>query len=156
MGNSSQILQKIKYKTTIGVCMLSHVRCCNPMAHNPMAFNPPGSSLHGILQARILQWVAISFSRGSSWDRTHVSCIGKRILYHWATWKDPKTTILSSNSFSGCISRRIKIKISRRCLHSHTCCSAIPSSQNMKTNVHQQMNIQRKCSIYIEWDIIQS
>ena len=37
----------------------------------------PGSSIHGILQARILEWVAISFSRGSSWrrDRTHVSCI---------------------------------------------------------------------------------
>ena len=65
MGNSLEILQKIKYKTTIGVCMLSHVRCCNTMARNPMAFNPLGSSLHGILQARILQWVAISFSRGS-------------------------------------------------------------------------------------------
>ena len=47
----------------------------------------PGSSVHGILQARILEWVAISFSRGSSWarDQTHVSCIDKWILYHWAT-----------------------------------------------------------------------
>ena len=82
MGNSLEILQKIKYKTTIGVCMLSHVRCCNTMARNPMAFNPLGSSLHGILQARILQWVAISFSRGSSWprDRTQVSCIVGRFF----------------------------------------------------------------------------
>ena len=43
----------------------------------PMGCNPPGSSVHGILQARILEWVVISFSRGSSWPRdwTHVSCV---------------------------------------------------------------------------------
>ena len=33
---------------------------------NPMDYSPPGSSLHGILQARILEWVAIAFFRGSS------------------------------------------------------------------------------------------
>ena len=44
---------------------------------DPMDYNLPGSSVHGILQARILEWVAISSSRGSSWprDRTWVSCI---------------------------------------------------------------------------------
>ena len=49
--------------------------------------SPPGSSVHGLSQARILEWVGISFSRGSSWsrDRTRVSCIGKWILYYWAT-----------------------------------------------------------------------
>ena len=43
----------------------------------------PGSSLHGILQARILEWVAMPSSRGSSQPRdwTHVSCIGRWILY---------------------------------------------------------------------------
>ena len=48
---------------------------------------PPGSSVHGIPQARILEWVAISFSRGSSWprDQIYVSYIGRWILYHWAT-----------------------------------------------------------------------
>jgi len=47
----------------------------------------PGSSLHGILQARVLEWVAISFSRGSSWprDRTWVSHILGRHLNLWAT-----------------------------------------------------------------------
>ena len=42
---------------------------------------------NGIFQARILECVAISFSRGSSWPRdwTRVPCIGKQILYHWAT-----------------------------------------------------------------------
>ena len=48
---------------------------------------PPGSSVHGTSQARTLEWVTISFSRGSSWprDRTWVSCIGRQILYHSAT-----------------------------------------------------------------------
>ena len=47
----------------------------------------PGSSVHGILQARILEWVAIPFSRGSSWlrDQTQVSRIGSWILRCWAT-----------------------------------------------------------------------
>ena len=53
---------------------------------NPMDCSLPGSSLHGILQARILQWVAISF-RGSSWlrDRTWVSCSAGRRFNLWAT-----------------------------------------------------------------------
>ena len=52
--------------------------------------SPPGSSVHGIFQARILEWVAISFSRGSSWPRdwNHTSCFGRRILYHWGTRED--------------------------------------------------------------------
>ena len=43
----------------------------------PMDCNPPGSSVHEILQVRILEWFTISFSRGSSWSRdgTHVSCM---------------------------------------------------------------------------------
>ena len=43
----------------------------------------PGSSVHGILQARILEWVVISCSRGSSWPRdgTHISCPGRWVLY---------------------------------------------------------------------------
>ena len=47
----------------------------------------PGSSLYEILQARLLEWVAISFSRGSSWprDQTQVSCIGVRCFNLWAT-----------------------------------------------------------------------
>ena len=50
----------------------------------------PGPSVHGILQARILEWIALPSSRGSSWPRNRihiscVSCIGTQILYHWAT-----------------------------------------------------------------------
>ena len=51
--------------------------------------SPPGSSVHGILQPRILEWVAISSSRGSSWprDQTQVSCIAGRFFTIWATWE---------------------------------------------------------------------
>ena len=47
---------------------------------DPMDCSPPGSSVHGGVQARILEWVAISFSRGSSQprDQTRVSCIEGR------------------------------------------------------------------------------
>ena len=49
---------------------------------DPMRCSPPGFSVHGISQARILEWVAISFSRGSSppRDGTHVSCIAGRFF----------------------------------------------------------------------------
>ena len=70
---------------TLNTDVLSRVRLCDPMD-----CSPPGSSVHGIFQARILEWVAISYSRGSSQPRnwTHVSCascIGRQILYHCTT-----------------------------------------------------------------------
>jgi len=54
---------------------------------DPMDCSPPGSSVHGILQEGILVWVAISFSRGSSWprDQTCVSCTAGRFFTVWAT-----------------------------------------------------------------------
>ena len=50
-------------------------------------WSPPGSSVHEILQARILEWFAISSSRGSSWtsDWTWVSCFASRFITIWAT-----------------------------------------------------------------------
>ena len=53
---------------------------------DPMDCSPPGSSVHGILQSRILEWVDIPFARGSSlpWDRTQVSCIASRFFTVWA------------------------------------------------------------------------
>ena len=57
-----------------------------PTLCDPMDCSPPGSSVHGILQARVLKWVAVSFSRGSSQprDQTQVSCIAGRFFTHWA------------------------------------------------------------------------
>ena len=58
-----------------------------PTLCDPMDCSPPGSSVHRILQARVLEWVAISFSRGSSRprDRTQVSRIRGRCFNLWAT-----------------------------------------------------------------------
>ena len=55
---------------------------CDPVDHSP-----PGSSVQGILQARILEWAAMASSSGSSWPRdqtciSYVSRIGRQILYH--------------------------------------------------------------------------
>ena len=71
--------------------------CCSLVAKScltlcdPMDYSPPGPSVHGILQARILEWVAMPSSGGSSWpsDQTQVSCFGRQILYHWATREIP-------------------------------------------------------------------
>ena len=58
----------------------------------PLDYSPPGFSVLGILQARILEWIAISFSRGSSQPRdwTLVSGIAGRFFTIWATGKSPK------------------------------------------------------------------
>ena len=62
-----------------------------PTLCNPMDCSPPGSSVHGILQARILERVAISFSRGSFQprNRTQVSCFTDRFFTGWATREAP-------------------------------------------------------------------
>ena len=78
------VLQKIYtfiMWTLMHACMLSHFHLCLTL-WDPMHCSPPGSSVHGILHTRILERVAISFSRGSSQprDRTwvpYVSYIGK-------------------------------------------------------------------------------
>ena len=68
--------------------------CARTLSHaqlsvTPWTVRPPGSSVHGIFQARTLEWVVISYSKGSSWsrDRTGVSCISCinrqiLLLYH--------------------------------------------------------------------------
>ena len=59
---------------------------------DPVDCSLPVSSVHGISQARILEWINIRFPRESSWPRdwTQVSCIGRRILYHLSEWRLPK------------------------------------------------------------------
>ena len=61
---------------------------------DPMKCGRPGSSVHGISQARILEWVAISYFRGTFQprDQIHISCISyscRQIFYLWATWEVP-------------------------------------------------------------------
>ena len=68
------------------MCVCAKLLQSCPTLCDPMDCSLPGSSVHGILQARILEWVAMPSSRASSRprDRTHisyVSCIGRRVLY---------------------------------------------------------------------------
>ena len=78
------------------------LQCCAqscPTLCNPVYCSPPGSSVHGIFQARILEWAAISSSRGSSRPKdlnriSCVSCIGRRILYRCTTCE----TIMEKNT----------------------------------------------------------
>ena len=68
------------------VCVLV-TQSCTALYH-PMDYSLlPGSSVHGILQARILEWVAILFSRGFCWprDQTQVANIAGRVCTIWAT-----------------------------------------------------------------------
>ena len=81
-----------------------------------MGCSLPGSSVHGIFHTRILEWLAISYSRESSQfrDRIHVSCIscfGRQILCHWVTWEAPQrlnhwTTRKVPKLFGGIFKRR--------------------------------------------------
>ena len=79
-----------------------------------MNCSPPGSSVHGILQAGILEWVGMSSPGGSSWprDRTWVSCIAGRFFTIWATREAPYTYVY--------IQLYIHIHITVICIYTHT------------------------------------
>ena len=59
-----------------------------PSLCDPTDCSPSASSVHGIFQAKIMEWVAVSYSRESARPRDwiHVSCLGRWILYHCSTW----------------------------------------------------------------------
>ena len=89
-----------QFSFLISFCACSVTQPC-PALCDTMDCSPPGSSVCGIVQVRILGRVAISSSRGSSWPRNQtrdscVSCIGKWTLYHCATWE----AFISSQFFS--------------------------------------------------------
>ena len=76
-----------------GMCIMCLPAQSCPTLCDPLGCNLPGASVRGILQARLLEGVAISSSRGSSWPRDQsrvfcVSCTGRQILYHGATGED--------------------------------------------------------------------
>ena len=78
---------KVNLYTHMGVCAKSLQLC--PTLCDPMDCSPPGSSMHGILQARILEWVVMPSSRGSSQprDQTCVSYLAGGFFTDWATWE---------------------------------------------------------------------
>ena len=94
--------------------LLCGICCCGLVANsylthcNNMDYSPSGSSVHRNFQAGILEWVAISFSKGSSQPRdwTHVSCIGTQILYHWAPREAHCILVLCIHPFWKCIGKK--------------------------------------------------
>ena len=72
-------------------CCCLAAKLCPTLCH-PMDCSPLGSSVHEVFQARIWEWVDIFSCRRSAWlrDQTCVSCIGRGILYCWATWEAPQ------------------------------------------------------------------
>ena len=70
--------------------MFSVTQLCRSLC-GPMDFSPPGSSVYGIFQTRILEWVAIFSSRGSSWPRdltwvSYISCVGRQNFFFNHQW----------------------------------------------------------------------
>ena len=85
-------LRELRWPSQVltGVRMCMRAQSC-PTFCDSTDCSPPGAFVHGIFQARILVWVAISFSRGSSQprDRTWVSCTAGRFFTDWATREAP-------------------------------------------------------------------
>ena len=76
-----------------GMCAQSCLNLCDPMD-----CSLPGSSVHGIIPTRILEWIAIFSSTGSSRPRDPTynscsSCTGRQILYHCVTWEAHFTAV---------------------------------------------------------------
>ena len=79
--------ETIKIQVIGSCCVLCSVTQSCPTLCDSTDCSPPGFSVHGVLQARILEWVAMPSSRGSSPLRnrtriSYMSCTGRRILYH--------------------------------------------------------------------------
>ena len=99
-----------------------------------MDCSPPGSSVHRILQARILEWVAISFSRGPSRPRnwTQVSCMVGRFFTDWASrealsWVSfaAKSEVGWGKNFSLLVQLRQNTLLAHNCVSSY-CCPCVP------------------------------
>ena len=81
---------------------------CLAVSDSVIPWSLPGSSIHGIFQARVLEWISISFSRGSSWSRdwTQVSRIAGRCFTVWAT-REAQSSLGDSNNQSNLTSLRL-------------------------------------------------
>ena len=90
-------------------------RSC-PTLCDPMDRSLPGSSVHGILQARILEWVAMPSARGFSWPRdwtciSHVSCTGRQFLTTSTTWEAPPTCMYKFSVLLGGVEFHLEVEL---------------------------------------------
>ena len=87
LGNKNKNTNFIRCKWRLVIIIPVLYTQLGPTLSDSMDYSPPGSPIHGILQVRILEWVAIPFCRGSSWPRdwTQVSHIAGRFFTIWVT-----------------------------------------------------------------------
>ena len=120
--------------------------------------SPPGPSVYGTFQARTLEWVAISFSRGSSWpsDQSHVSCISwvnRQFLYHCASWEGHLENL----------SLILVLPLESECRGAHTICRRDPcgkecqlcvtaSQLSLEAEVHEQNSESGDSSSHLQFD----
>ena len=95
------------------------LRSC-PVLCDPVDSSPPGSPVHGSLQAKVLEWVAMASSRGSSRPRdqtriSYVSRVGRRALYHGCHLGSPLTDAAAAKSLQSCPTLCDLSKTSRCC-----------------------------------------
>ena len=120
-------------------CVLVTQSC--PTLWDPMDRSLPGSSVHGILQARIMEWVAICFSRGSSWPRhrTQVSCIADGFFTIWAT----RETLLLVHYYSPSVLQLKELRLRK---------AACPGSHNwVAGSGHELVSVRLQSSCCIIW-----
>ena len=110
-----------------------------PILCNSMDCSPPGSSVRGILQARVLEWGAMPVSRGSSWprDRPLVSCIAVRLFFT----AEPQAVIISKN---GCVELQVKMLSFMDRSRSQAFCPCGPNTQRRAWHVER--------TVYNEWN----
>ena len=112
------------------VCVCVHAQSCSTLC-DLIDCSPPGSSVHWIFQARLLEWVALSSSRGSSWsmDQIHLLylLLGRQILYHCTTF--------STRHLILCPYSNRKTTQIRRVFFEHILKHRLINSQTNKTNI---------------------
>ena len=109
------VMEKLWFVYILRFCVFVYVQLCLTLCR-PMDCSPPSSSVHGSLQAKILEWVAISSCRGSSWPRdwTCVSYIAGGFLTtepHGKPWLCPQIMFLSQASFTQISNRKISMVV---------------------------------------------
>ena len=97
-GNVMFFLSRDKPREIVCLCVCVRTRSVLLTLCDLLDCSLSSCSVHGSCQAKILEWVAISFSRGSSGPRNRtcvfrVSCTGRQILYHCGTWETPCISI---------------------------------------------------------------
>ena len=98
---SSTSIQKHQFSDVgVHMCVCAVAQSCLTLC-DPINYSPPDSSVCGILQVRTMEWVVISFSRGSSQPRdwTQVSCIAGRFFTIWATREAPVADVDVGNVY---------------------------------------------------------